>query len=201
MSSAAAPGADPDQSQQDQRLCILLVEDDEADYIYIRDLLQQVYGEKLNLGWVDGIDVAKRALESDTIDLCLLDHKLGAQNGLDILRYAKKRRSPLPIVILSGQRRYDVDLEAMNLGAAGYLDKNEITVTNLERAIRYALRGRRKSEPLAPVRKPTASSLQTIPTEGTLLGNRFLCSGADRKRRHGMRLPRRAAGSATPRGC
>tara|TARA_B110000305_G_scaffold242207_1_gene321214 strand:+ start:8702 stop:9094 length:393 start_codon:yes stop_codon:yes gene_type:complete len=46
----------------------------------------------------------------------------------------------VPIVFLTAESSSDIDIEAMNAGALDYLVKGEISPSNLERSIRYALK-------------------------------------------------------------
>ncbi|MEJ6602215.1 MAG: diguanylate cyclase [Verrucomicrobiia bacterium] len=46
----------------------------------------------------------------------------------------------MPIVFLTAESSSDIDIEAMNAGALDYLVKGEISPSNLERSIRYALK-------------------------------------------------------------
>ena len=46
----------------------------------------------------------------------------------------------MPIVFLTAESSSDIDIEALNAGALDYLVKGEISPSNLERSIRYALK-------------------------------------------------------------
>jgi CheY-like chemotaxis protein len=93
----------------------------------------------LSLDWVPGYDEALAALEPARYDLCLLDYRLGAHTGLELLDRMERENRHTPIIFLTGQGEYDVDIQAMNLGAADYLVKDHLTSALLERSIRYTL--------------------------------------------------------------
>ncbi len=118
---------------------ILLVDDDEDDYVMTRDLLEDIEGKDYALEWVVGYDEALAALADSQPDVCLIDYRLGEHNGLDLLREALQRGYTAPIIVLTGQEDRDIDLEAMRLGAADYLIKGRIDAPLLERSIRYAV--------------------------------------------------------------
>src|SRR5918998_1235348 len=118
------------------RLRVVLVEDDEDDYVIIRDLLSEI--GQYELEWVSSYDGALNALEREEHDVCLLDYRLGERSGLDMLREASERGFKAPIILLTGQGDRNLDLEAMQAGAADYLVKGQIDAPLLERAIRYA---------------------------------------------------------------
>ena len=124
-------------------LRVLLVEDDEDDYVLIRDLLAEIEG--LALEWVDGYEEAMRRLERDAHDVCLVDYRLGEKSGLGLMREAASRGHRAPMILLTGRGDRKVDLEAMRDGAADYLLKGEIDAPTLERSIRYAFARRLRS--------------------------------------------------------
>jgi PAS domain S-box-containing protein len=118
------------------RLRVLLVEDDEDDYVIIRDLLVEI--EEFDLEWVTDYDHALKAIAREEHDVCLLDYRLGERSGLELLREASGRGYGTPMILLTGQGDREVDLQAMQAGAADYLIKGRIDAPLLERAIRYA---------------------------------------------------------------
>ena len=117
-------------------LKVLLVEDDEDDYVIIRDLLSEM--ERFELEWVIDYEDALKAIEREEHDVCLLDYRLGERSGLELLHEALRRGYKAPIILLTGQGDREVDLEAMQAGAADYLIKGQIGAPLLERSIRYA---------------------------------------------------------------
>lgn len=117
-------------------LRVMLVEDDEDDYVIIRDFLAEI--EDMHLEWVATYDAALAAIARGEHDVCLLDYRLGGRSGLDLLRSANGQGHKTPMILLTGQGDRDLDLEAMQAGAAGYLVKGEINAPILERSIRYA---------------------------------------------------------------
>jgi signal transduction histidine kinase len=125
------------------KLKLLLVEDDEDDFILTRDLLAEVYPYGLDLEWVNDYATARERLTSNEHEVCLLDYRLGAHNGIALLREARRQGCDTPVIILTGQRDREVDFEAMRAGASDYLIKGEINAALLERSIRYSKERRR----------------------------------------------------------
>ena len=72
-------------------------------------------------------------------DVCLLDYRLGARNGIELLTEALNRGCQAPIILLTGLGEHQVDVQAMKAGAADYLVKAGLRADSLERSIRYAL--------------------------------------------------------------
>jgi excisionase family DNA binding protein len=99
----------------------VLVVDDEAS---IRDLLSKT----LALAEYD-VDVApdgRSALERMRMypyDLLIADLKMPGMDGLTVIREAKRYKSDLPVIIITGFSTESSAIEAVNLGVAGYLTK------------------------------------------------------------------------------
>ena len=124
---------------------VLLIEDDEDDYVLLFNLLTEVSAARYQVTWTQTYEEGLRELEKGDYDVCLLDYLLGVRNGLEILSTLEESPRRPPIIVLTGQGDYLVDLKAMEYGAADYLLKDEMTGHTLERAIRYAME-RKKSE-------------------------------------------------------
>ncbi len=118
---------------------ILMVDDDEDDYILVRDLLSETAENRFHLEWVDNYDAALKAIGQKQHDLYLLDYHLGERNGLELLRDALSGGCRKPMILLTGQGDYKVDLAAMQAGAADYLVKGQFDAPLLERSIRYSI--------------------------------------------------------------
>jgi signal transduction histidine kinase len=140
-----------------ENIKLLLVEDDEDDYLLTRDLLKEIYSDNLELEWVKDYDEAMTRLVSNEHDVCLLDYRLGANNGIELLRQARERGSNCPSILLTGQADFEIDFEAMRAGASDYLIKGELNPALLERSIRYSRERRRlEDERLQLVREQQA---------------------------------------------
>ena len=117
---------------------LLLVEDDEDDYVLTRDLLADIPGGTYALDWVTTVQAGLAVVAEQRHDAYLIDYRLGAESGLDLLRALRGEGCRAPIILLTGQGDPSVDVAAMRAGAADYLVKGEVTATELERALRYA---------------------------------------------------------------
>ncbi len=122
---------------------ILLIEDDEEDFIIARDLLADIGETKFALDWAKTYEEGLETLLRNQHDICLLDYRLGARNGIELLKAAIERECQAPIILLTGLGEHAVDLEAMQAGAADYLVKAELRGDSLDRSIRYALQRKR----------------------------------------------------------
>lgn len=117
---------------------ILLIEDDEDDYVLTSELLAEVKSTRYEIDWVSKYADAMPALRSGCYDVCLIDYRLGEGNGIDLLREAAAAGCYTPMILLTGQGDKEIDIEATEAGAADYLVKGKIEAAVLERAIRYA---------------------------------------------------------------
>lgn len=118
---------------------LLLVEDDEDDFVLTRELLSEAKRTRFELEWISTFDAALGVLAKDDYDVCLVDYRLGVHDGLELLRHARELGVTAPIILLTGQGDGDIDLAAMRAGAADYLIKGTIDAPLLERSIRYSL--------------------------------------------------------------
>ena len=118
---------------------VLVIDDDEEDFIILRDTLSEIQQSRYVLQWSasyhDGLD---RIAEKQH-DIYLVDYRLGAQNGLELIQEALAGGAEAPFIILTGQNDIEVDARALQAGASDYLVKSTISALQLERAIRYSM--------------------------------------------------------------
>lgn len=99
---------------------VLLAEDDDA--------LRLVLHRALRNGGLDVIEAADGRLAAERIDeggldVAVLDVRLPHRSGLDLLRLARSRRAPLPVVVITAQDTMENAILAMKGGAYEYLCK------------------------------------------------------------------------------
>lgn len=117
---------------------VLLVEDDEDDYVLIRDLLSEVREQHFQLDWVATFEDAIQTIGQQQHDVYLVDYRLGERNGLELLNLIDRQYS-VPVIILSGQGDRQLDIAALRSGAADYLDKTYLHSSLLEHYIRASI--------------------------------------------------------------
>ena len=118
---------------------VLLVDDDEDDYLITRDLLLDVEALEYDLDWISSYEEALEAIERNQHDIFLIDYRLGQRDGMQLLHEALDGGCTAPIILLTGQGDRKVDMEAMKAGAADYLVKGKIDHSMLERSIRHSI--------------------------------------------------------------
>ncbi len=126
-----------------ESLKVLLIEDDEDDYILTKALFSEIKGTRFQLEWFKNPDEGLAAMVRNEHDVCLVDYRLGAHTGIELLREALKNNCRAPVILLTGQGEHEIDLEAMKSGAADYLVKGRLDPGLLERSIRYAIERKR----------------------------------------------------------
>jgi PAS domain S-box-containing protein len=122
-----------------KNISILLVDDDEEDFLITEHLLLQSSTIDYNIEWCAHYTAAQAALKDKDFDIVLVDYLLGEKTGIDFISESRQEDIWVPTILLTGLGNYDTDLKAMHSGAADYLNKNNLTSPDLERSIRYAL--------------------------------------------------------------
>ncbi|MFM8411312.1 MAG: response regulator, partial [Alphaproteobacteria bacterium] len=105
-------------------LSILLVEDNPRHAELIRDELEkEIPGAAVALA--GGVVEAREAMAGRAFDVVLLDFRLPDGDGLEILREMRAAGRTEPIVFVTTQASAATAVEAMKLGAADYVVKEE----------------------------------------------------------------------------
>ncbi|HRI07081.1 MAG TPA: ATP-binding protein [Nannocystaceae bacterium] len=120
-------------------IALLLVEDDEDDYTLAMEAISEIVTGSYEVTWVQEYEEGVRQVLSGDFDICLLDHRLGARTGLELLREVRAKGCDVPIVFLTAQTEREIDIEAMKAGASDFLSKLDFSAAQLERALRYAM--------------------------------------------------------------
>ncbi|MEL7233068.1 MAG: ATP-binding protein, partial [Chloroflexota bacterium] len=118
---------------------ILLVDDDREEYLLTQTMFSRMKGDYA-LEWAGSYDDALSRLRDDHhFDMFLIDYRLGQHTGLDLLREPEIADTDIPAILITNQADGDVDMIALEAGAADYLNKGSIDLRLLERTVRYAL--------------------------------------------------------------
>jgi signal transduction histidine kinase len=118
---------------------VLLIDDDEDEFVITSDLLRAAASERYNVTWASSYEQGLQSVLSSPFDVCLVDYRLGKSNGLELISELTARSVDVPTILLTGDGDLQVDLSAMRNGASDYLTKDRLTAAQLERAIRYAV--------------------------------------------------------------
>ncbi|HEY3420261.1 MAG TPA: response regulator [Methanomassiliicoccales archaeon] len=121
----------------DNRLEVLIVEDNPGDAYIIKELLKDL---KLNLNITlaeDGQEAVNflKAKRNGTPGLVILDLNLPKINGFEVLSFMKSSQqlATIPVVVMTGSLRREDEQKSRELGAADYCIK-PATVEEMERS-------------------------------------------------------------------
>jgi len=123
----------------------LLVDNNENEYLLTKALLKISYNDAFELDWSNSYDKALELILSNEYNICLMDYKLGEHTGVDLLHEIMANEVNIPVIMLTNEKNREIDIAAMQAGAADYLIKGAISPEILERSIRYAIE-RKESE-------------------------------------------------------
>jgi len=132
---------------------VLLVEDDEDDYVLVKNLLAEARSVEFSLDWVENYNDGLAAMRRRKHDVYLLDYRLGNRTGLELIHEFSVEGFDVPMIFLTGQRAYEIDSEAIRLGAADYLVKGQTTPDLLERSILHSIERKRAEGELKQYRE------------------------------------------------
>ncbi|MCL4741398.1 MAG: hybrid sensor histidine kinase/response regulator [Phycisphaerales bacterium] len=118
---------------------VLLVDDDEDMLVLVRAWLEDVESGRYEVDWAPSAADARRIIGDDRYDAYLIDYRLGAESGIDLLREVAGALPDRPAILMTGQGGRSVDRDALEAGATEYVQKCAASAETLERAIRYAM--------------------------------------------------------------
>lgn len=118
---------------------VLLVDDDEDDKVLVGDMLEEAEYCEFEMDWRARLADGLRALRDRSYGVCLVDYRLGADDGLTFIAEAVKAGTTVPLVMLTGQGDHGVDQAAMAAGAQDFLRKDRLDPYRLEQALQHAI--------------------------------------------------------------
>lgn len=134
-----------EQSNLSQKVRVLLVDDDEEDYLIIRHLFNSMKSIDSELEWILSSEKAIEAISEARHDAYLIDYRLDARTGLDILHEVNAIERSEPFILLTGVGDQGIERKSLALAASDYLVKKGLTSEGLARTLYYAL-GRKAQE-------------------------------------------------------
>lgn len=118
---------------------VLLIDDDRDDFFITRELLSDIPGAQFQLDWTPEYAAGLEAVCAGGHDVFLVDYRLGAKTGIDLLRETRVRGRSGPVILFTGQGQSRTDMDALDAGADDYLEKSGLTPAVLDRSIRFAI--------------------------------------------------------------
>ncbi|WP_424988922.1 response regulator [Microbulbifer sp. S227A] len=129
--------------QADRPLSILTLDDDRLDRLRLIRTCKKA-GLQCEVDEAASLGELRTSLDSTCYDVIFIDHKLGLDNGIDALRIIlahEEQVNAIPIMVTS-VTAHSIAVEAMRIGCADYLVKEELTVSALAKSITSAIERR-----------------------------------------------------------
>ena len=127
---------------------ILYIDDDYEDFLLTEAMLSSRTRKDYRLNWAESAESGFATLQNSHPDVCLVDYRLGNDNGLDVVRRVVESGFDGPVILLTGLSNEELDHAARGAGAVDYLVKRDVNATLLSRAIQYGLRQKKKEQAL-----------------------------------------------------
>ncbi len=148
-------------------MTVVLVVDDLAP------LAEQYAYDLKRMGGYDVLTAAdgRQALEllaGSAVDCMLLDLEMPVMDGLEVLRALERKGSPVPVIVYTGTGDFDRCVQAMRLGAYGFIDKSE-PMPRVVHEIESALERRRLRSEVGTLRRQLGRETSLIGGSAPLL--------------------------------
>jgi DNA-binding response OmpR family regulator len=98
---------------------LLLVEDDQN----LGKATEQGLRESFAVDWVLSAEEAEETLATTEYAMIVLDVNLPGESGIDLLRRLRKRKNPIPVLLLTARDAVQHRIEGLNAGADDYFVK------------------------------------------------------------------------------
>ncbi len=99
----------------------VLFVDDEIDFL--ETLLKRMKKRGVDVTGVGSGEEALSFLDTNQVDVVVLDVKMPGMDGIETLREIKRRHPLVEVIMLTGHANLEVAIEGMELGAFDYLMK------------------------------------------------------------------------------
>ncbi len=120
-------------------LNILVLDDSEVDRRRLIRLCEDA-GLHFNAEEAATISEFRVALSSKAFDIVFIDYLLVDEDGLDAVRILVNEPNHNAVgIMIAGEGRMDIAIEAMRLGCSDYLTKSEVSVDALRKSVATAL--------------------------------------------------------------
>lgn len=118
---------------------VLVVDDEPTVSKLLTAFLGQCTEPTVQPTAVASYDEAKQAILGGGFDMALIDYHLWSadESGLDLIKLAHSTEHALATVLITGSEQDDIDLHAMKIGADDFLPKQQISLEEVTRIVRY----------------------------------------------------------------
>lgn len=117
---------------------VLIIEDNKGDFILVQEYLLEAFPSAAIIH-AEFLAAALLVLETQQVDVILLDLSLPDSNGDQSINKIKLITNEPPIIVLTGSNDKQTGINSLRLGVQDYLIKDEINETVLQKSISYSI--------------------------------------------------------------
>jgi serine phosphatase RsbU (regulator of sigma subunit) len=151
----------------DEVVPVLLIEDDEADALLVREYLADS-GLGVSLSWQQSLAAATPELAAGPVCV-LLDLGLPDSVGFEGIQHVLSLAPDAAVLVLTGASDESLGIAALSAGAQDYLIKGQVDGATLSRCIRYAIERKRANESARQLREAAIRQAEYARLERGLL--------------------------------
>ena len=122
-----------------EKIKILMIDDDKEDFEIVEKVIETIVHQKHSIEWTPSYSEGLKLIAQKQHDVYLVDYKLGAKTGLELVKKAIEQGCEAPLIILTGDNNFEIDRQALKAGASDYIVKGTLSAPILERSVRYAI--------------------------------------------------------------
>src|SRR5256885_15697463 len=153
---------------------VLIVDDDSSMRQTMEEIVRSAGMRPLA---VASGEEALRAVQSNPVDVMLLDVQMPGIGGLEVLRQVREKHTDIGVIMISVLKEVPVAVEAMRLGALDYVTK-DFSPPELNARVAKTLDPLRPARVLARLRQEQASRARRPSVLGHTAAMRAVAAGA-----------------------
>jgi PAS domain S-box-containing protein len=123
----------------DEKIKILLIEDNKADARLIDIYLKESYANHFTLSVVDLLSKGLELLSTHEFDIIIIDLSLPDSSGIDTFKNVFAAAAEKPVIVLTGLEDESVGINTVKLGAQDFLIKGKLNPNGLKQSINYSI--------------------------------------------------------------
>jgi DNA-binding NtrC family response regulator len=143
--------------------CKVLIVDDETDFL--DTLIKRLRRRRIDVQPAGDAEQALAVIESDPVDVVVLDVRMPKMDGIRLLERIKQRHARIEVIMLTGHASMEAAVEGMALGAFDYLMK-PVDIDELIYKLQDAYRKRCLLEKKHSRQRPDGMPGESIPGRG-----------------------------------
>lgn len=114
---------------------VLLVSEEDDDYLFIQNLLSDVQGENFHIHWARSYEAGLQALDQENFDIVLVDYKLRFHTGAQFVQTSAMHVYHVPFILFTKDEGWTSHEDAFACSAGRCMVKHEMTPESLKEAI------------------------------------------------------------------